>query len=120
MTKPIKIKEEEVMSEESISTTDDEEDIEEPFLDLYEELKREQSMKEFYNPMLKPRLWRLEFFIKYIHNLESQKQKNFYLVSFGNNANWTQKQMSISYNDLENFGLGIKMGQLKGLVFREL
>ncbi|KOB59444.1 hypothetical protein PFHG_01205 [Plasmodium falciparum HB3] len=152
MTKPIKIKEEEVMSEESISTTDDEEDIEEPFLDLYEELKREQSMKEFYNPMLKPRLWRLEFFIKYIHNLESQKQKNFYLVSFGNKKLklygslknevlytpgytfeagevkylrvplpiWTEKEMSISYNDLENFELGIEMWQIKGLVFNEL
>ncbi|EAA22807.1 hypothetical protein [Plasmodium yoelii yoelii] len=92
----IKRYEEEEMSEETLSTTDDDEEIEEPFLDLYEELKREQKIREFYNPMLKPRLWRLEFFIKYIHNLENNIQKNFYLISFGN----INKDMFISIHIL--------------------
>ncbi|CRH01096.1 conserved Plasmodium protein, unknown function [Plasmodium relictum] len=149
----VKVREEESeISEESLSTTD-EEDIEEPFLDLYEELKREQNITEFYNPMLKPRLWSFEFFIKYIHNLESQKQKFFYLVSFGNNKKlklydtlkneilytpgytiepgeikylriplpiWSQKELVISYNDLQNFEITIEMWSINGFIFNDL
>ncbi|CRG93618.1 conserved Plasmodium protein, unknown function [Plasmodium gallinaceum] len=140
------------LSDESLSTTD-EEDVEEPFLDLYEELKREQSITEFYNPMLKPRLWHFEFFIKYIHNLENQKQKNFYLVSFGNTKKiklydilkdevlytpgytiepgeikylriplpiWSKKELSISYNDLQNFEINIEMWGINGFIFNDL
>ncbi|SBS85622.1 centrosomal protein CEP76, putative (CEP76) [Plasmodium ovale curtisi] len=112
--KAIKKNEEEEISEESLSTTDEEEDVDEPFLDLYEELKREQRIKEFYNPMLKPRLWRFEFFIKYIHNLENQIQKNFYLVSFGNN-----KKIKL-YGDLKKEvlytpGYSIQPGEVKYL-----
>ncbi|CAI7721595.1 NdP2 protein, putative [Plasmodium vivax] len=151
--KAIKRSEESEVSEESLSTTDEEEDMEEPFLDLYEELKREQSVKEFYNPMLRPRLWRFEFFIKYIHNLENQLQRNFYLVSFGNIKKlklygdlkkevlytpgysvepgevkylkvplpiWAEKELSISYEDLQNFEVAIEMWCIKGFIFNEL
>ncbi|CXH80133.1 centrosomal protein CEP76, putative [Plasmodium berghei] len=141
------------MSEETLSTTYDDEEIDEPFLDLYEELKREQKIREFYNPMLKPRLWRLEFFIKYIHNLENNIQKNFYLISFGNTKNinlygglqndvlytpgysikpgeiqylkipltiWSEKELSISYEDLKKFEVTIEMWCIKGLIFNDL
>ncbi|ANQ09282.1 Uncharacterized protein PCOAH_00036820 [Plasmodium coatneyi] len=151
--KAIKKSEESEVSEESLSTTDEEEDMEEPFLDLYEELKREQSVKEFYNPMLRPRLWRFEFFIKYIHNLENQLHRNFYLVSFGNIKKlklygdlkrevlytpgysiepgevkylkvplpiWAEKELSISYEDLQNFEVAIEMWCIKGFTFNEL
>ncbi|SCN58593.1 centrosomal protein CEP76, putative [Plasmodium chabaudi chabaudi] len=149
----IKRYEETEISEETLSTTDEEEEIDEPFLDLYEELKREQKIREFYNPMLKPRLWRLEFFIKYIHNLENNIQKNFYLISFGNTKNvnlyggmqkdvlytpgysikpgeiqhlkipltiWSEKELSISYEDLKKFEVTIEMWCIKGLIFNEL
>ncbi|KJP88903.1 hypothetical protein AK88_01397 [Plasmodium fragile] len=152
-TKAIKKSEESEVSEESLSTTDEEEEMEEPFLDLYEELKREQSIKEFYNPMLRPRLWRFEFFIKYIHNLENQLHRNFYLVSFGNIKKlklygdlkkevlytpgysiepgeikhlkvplpiWAEKELSISYEDLQNFEVAIEMWCIKGFTFNEL
>ncbi|SCO93337.1 centrosomal protein CEP76, putative [Plasmodium malariae] len=151
--KAIKRNEESEISEESLSTTDDDEDVDEPFLDLYEELKREHSIKEIYNPMLKPRLWRFEFFIKYIHNLENQMQKNFYLVSFSNNKKinlygdlkkellytpgysiepgevkylripltiWDEKELRISYNDLQNFEISVEMWCIKEFVFNDL
>ncbi|SBT79871.1 hypothetical protein PMLGA01_110046900 [Plasmodium malariae] len=41
----IKRNEESEISEESLSTTDDDEDVDEPFLDLYEELKVKRKLK---------------------------------------------------------------------------
>ncbi|VWU49051.1 centrosomal protein CEP76, putative [Hepatocystis sp. ex Piliocolobus tephrosceles] len=108
----IKQPEESFISGSSVSSSD--ESDQEPFLDLYDELKKEKKIKEFYNPMLKPRLWRFELYIKYIHNLENQLQKNFYVISFKNN-NKIELYGNLKKEVLYTPGYKIEPGEIKFL-----